>query len=98
MKITTTRDELKKQAELLALLEKYEDALALTQPCSNATLEMHAGSIKKLNVFLDPYCRDAKGGSKTLKDKLDSIVAHHVTHAMTKCIELIKSEMTIEIE
>lgn len=102
MQLQITRDELKREAELLTLLERYE-ALSLSTKEYNQG-EMHLKvSLRDYGLVdqkfsLDPHNRIVRGSENlSMQDRLNAIMTAQVEHGLLKCVSLIKHEMKLQV-
>jgi len=96
MKVRISRQELKAEAELLALLEQYEQLQKATEFYSGGSLTVHMdGNLGKCTHKW--YILQDSQPAKTLQDQLASIARNHYNNMIAQQIVLIKSKLEVEL-
>lgn len=105
MQLQISREELKREAELLALLEKYETLALSTKEYNQGEAVVSVKSsgrpvgMLEQRFMLDPHCRIGKGQTNLgIQDGLNGIMAHHIHMGIAQCIALIKQEMKLKVD
>lgn len=96
IKIKISRDELKQQAELLKLLEHYEKLQKATDFYTDGSLTLNMGG-NAGTATQKWYIYSNRGKATTLEQRLAEIAAIHYNNMIEKQIELIKSQLELEL-
>lgn len=96
MQVRMTRQELKQQAELLTLLEHYENLQKATDYYSNGRIDVSMDGncgkhTHKWYIYQDSH------PTRDLIFELSAIARHHYDAMLKQQIELIKSKLGIEL-